>query len=240
MRVDILGTGIDLLNLEKSMQFISKALAEGRKLWIVSANPELIFRAEKDKKLQRIINKADLVLPDGIGLVWAVRQLAGKNTERVTGVDLTWRILEEGNKNAWRIFLLGSKQGVAEKAVCELRNKYPEIVFDSHHGYFSEAEEPEVLEKIEKLAPHILLVGIGAPRQENWNASYKGNAGVRIGVGGTLDVLSGEVRRAPKFYCDHNLEWLYRLIKEPSRLRRQYILPLYVLRVLRKKYKGRP
>ena len=234
--MDILGTRIDLLNLQESMSRIFQALAAGKKLWIVTANPELIYRGAKDKKLQAIISSADLILPDGIGVVWAARLFGAKKAERVTGIDLTLKILEEGQQYGWRIFSLGSKPGIAKKAVCKLSQKYPAIDFAYHHGYFSPEEEAAVLEKIESFAPHILLVGLGAPKQEYWNAAYKGLAPIRIGVGGTIDVLSGEVKRAPQFFRAHNLEWFYRLISQPARIRRQIVLPLYVLQVLKQRY----
>lgn len=239
--VRVLGTRIDNLNLEESIQEISRALTADKEIRIVTANPELIYNGDTNKDLQEVINSADLVLPDGIGVIWAARQAGYHLKERVTGVDLTFRILEEGDKRGWRIFLLGAKPGVPEKAVVNQYKKYPGVVFGCHHGYFTEEEEPSVIERIRKFTPHILLVGLGAPRQEFWNEANKGLARVRIGVGGTIDVLSGEVKRAPKFFRKYNLEWLYRLIVNPARLRRQAILPLYVVKVLSKKYiKGTP
>lgn len=234
--MNILGIRIDPLGLDESMMKISENLAAGKEQRIVTANPELIYTAQKDPELQTIINTADLVLPDGIGVVWAARQFGCHLRERVTGIDLTCRILEEGNRQGWRIFLLGARPGVAEKAVSAQYRKYPGIVFCCHHGFFTKEEEPLVLERVRKFAPDILLVGLGAPRQELFNAANDGIARVRMGVGGTIDVLAGEVKRAPRFFCDHNLEWLYRLMKEPSRIRRQAVLPLYVLKVLAKKY----
>ncbi|NLM21037.1 MAG: WecB/TagA/CpsF family glycosyltransferase [Peptococcaceae bacterium] len=234
--MDILGTRIDLLNLQESMSRIFRAVASGKKLWIVTANPELIYRGAKDKKLQATISSADFILPDGIGVVWAAHLFGAEKVERVTGIDLTLKILEEGQQHRWRIFLLGSKPEIVKKAVYNLRQKYPAIDFAYHHGYFSPEEEPAVLEKIERFAPHILLVGLGAPKQEYWNAAYKGSAQIRMGVGGTIDVLSGEVKRAPQFFRAHNLEWLYRLVSQPARIRRQIVLPLYVCKVLKQRY----
>ncbi len=236
-KIDILGTKIDVLGLKESVKIISEGVATGQELRIVTANPELIYSAQKNEELQKIINTADLVLPDGIGVVWAARQFGYRLPERVTGIDLTLRLLEEGNQRRWRIFLLGARPGVPEKAVTELYRVYPGVVLSGHHGYFSKEKEPLVIERIRKFAPDILLVGLGAPRQELFNAANQGLAMVRMGVGGTIDVLSGEVKRAPQFYRDNKLEWLYRLAANPSRIRRQAVLPLYVLRVLWKKYR---
>lgn len=234
--INILGTRIDSLGLDESLKEISEALVAGKEQRIVTANPELIYKADKDKNLQEVINTADLVLPDGIGVVWAARQFGYRLAERVTGIDLTLKLLEEGSQKGWRVFLLGARPGVAQQAVSKQARNYPGIIFCCHHGYFTEDEEPLVLKRIRKFAPDVLLVGLGAPRQELFNAANAGIARLRMGVGGTIDVLAGEVKRAPQFFRDHSMEWLYRLITDPSRIGRQAILPLYALRVLRKKY----
>lgn len=233
--LSILGIRIDPFSLDESIRVICEALESGKEQRIVTANPELIISAEKDQNLREVINTADLVLPDGIGVVWAARQLGYHLQERVTGIDLAIRLLEESNRRKWRVFLLGAKPGIAEKAVTEQYKKYPGIVFACHHGYYSSDEEPMVLERIKKFDPNILMIGLGAPRQELFSAANEGLAKIRIGVGGTIDVLSGDVKRAPKIFRNNNLEWLYRLVTDPSRIRRQAVLPLYVLKVLRRK-----
>lgn len=234
--MDILGINIDKSSIEEIIRKISTAVMEGEVLRIVTANPELIYNAQKDRELREIINSADLILPDGIGVVWAARQLGESIAERVTGIDLTMRILEEGNRRGWRIFFLGARPGVGEKAVLEQKKNYPKIAFGCHHGYFTKEEESIVLERISRFAPDILLTGLGAPKQEYFNAANPGLAKVLIGVGGSIDVLSGEVKRAPQFFVEHHLEWLYRLVTEPSRLKRQTVLPLYVIKILRRKF----
>jgi len=234
--IRILGTRIHNISLNETISKIKDTISNGKDLWIITANPELIFRAEKDFRLQSLIEKADLVVPDGIGVVWAARQLGFILQERVTGIDLTCRIFEEGHKQGWRIFLLGARPGVAQKAIATQQRKYPGITFDSYHGYFTPEEEPRVTERIRNFKPDVLLVGLGAPRQEYWNYANTGIARVRMGVGGTFDVLAGEQRRAPQVFRQYHLEWFYRLIKEPARIRRQMILPLYVLKILKLKY----
>lgn len=234
--IRILGTRIHKISLNETIVKIKEIISNGKDLWIITANPELIFKAEKDHRLQSLIEKADLVVPDGIGVVWAARQLGCFLQERVTGIDLTCRILEEGHKQGWRVFLLGARPGVAQKAITTQQRKYPGITFDSYHGYFTPEEEPQVIERIKNFKPDVLLVGLGAPRQESWNYGNPGIARVRMGVGGTFDVLAGEQTRAPRVFRQYNLEWFYRLIKEPARIRRQMILPLYVFKVLKLKY----
>lgn len=234
--MEILGIQIDSISIEECIRRISAALAEGRKIRIVTANPEMIYASAGNKDLREVINSADVVLPDGVGVLWAARQLGGYLPNRITGIDLAQRILEEGNGQSWRIFFLGAKPGVAEKAAEEQKKNYPEIVFGWHHGYFTKEEEPALFREIREFRPDILLTGLGVPKQEYFNAANPGLAGVVIGVGGSFDVLSGEVKRAPDFFRKYNLEWLYRLGSQPSRLKRQAILPLYVLKILKQRY----
>ena len=233
--VEILGVRVDSLSMEECLEKVKQAVLSGASIRIVTANPELIYKAAADNKLRQLVNSADLVVADGVGVLWAARQLGHGLPERVTGIDLVLRILEEANKHGWRIFLLGSKPGVAEKAVLNQQKKYSKIVFGCHHGYFTAEQQPLLLKRIENFEPDILLVGMGAPKQEYWTAANGGLARVSIGVGGTFDVLAGLVKRAPVFVRNLKLEWLYRLLTQPSRLKRQAILPLYVARVLQAK-----
>ncbi len=233
--IDVLGTRINNINLHECMQYISQAVQKRNELWIVTANPELIFKAKEDKELSSIIHSADLILPDGAGVLWAAKQFGHVIKERVTGIDLTYRILEKGNKLGWRIFLLGARPGIAERAMDEQHIRYPCVIFNCHHGYFTKEEESSVIEKIKVFKPDVLLVGLGSPRQEYWNWENRSLAKTIMGVGGTIDVLSGEVRRAPRVFQKYNIEWLYRLLKEPSRIKRQVILPLYIYEVLKHK-----
>jgi len=233
-QINILGTHIDNLSLEDCIKKITSTIMADDNMNIVTANPELIYKAQKDRQLQMMIDRANLVLPDGIGVLWAARRLGSEIKERVTGIDLTLRLLEEANKHNWRIFLLGAKPGIGEKALVEQKKRYPKIIFECHHGYFTEQEEADVIDQIKAFKPDVLLVGLGAPRQELWNDTHKGLAKVAIGIGGTIDVLSGKVQRAPLFYQNHHIEWFYRLMKEPKRVSRQRLLPLYVFQVLKK------
>lgn len=235
-KIRILGVAINNVSLAESTEMICSAVQEGRKLRIVTANPEMLYRAAKDERFQRVINSAELVVPDGIGVIWAASLLGMPLKERVTGADLTERILAAGNERGWKIFLLGAKPGVAQQAAAVQGRKYPHITFAVQHGYFKAKEEGEIIERITKFQPDILLAGLGSPAQEYWLHKHAGLARVSMGVGGTIDILSGRVKRAPDWMQKQGLEWLYRLCQEPSRLGRQKILPLYVLKVLKEKY----
>ncbi|KUO61991.1 MAG: N-acetylmannosaminyltransferase [Gracilibacter sp. BRH_c7a] len=234
-RYKILGTNINPVNLEESIHIIKKTVKDGDSIRVVTANPEIIYQATEDLTLQTIINTADLVVPDGIGVVWAARQLGIDIRERVTGIDLTEKILEAGNRMGWRIFLLGAKPGIAEIAISKLYQKYPGNTFSCYHGYFTQEEEPEVIRRIKNFDPDILLVGLGAPLQEYWNNENNGLAKVNMGIGGTIDVLSGHISRAPRWIRAVGLEWLYRLGREPSRISRQKKLPSFVKKVFEQK-----
>ena len=202
---------------------------------VVTANPELIYRAARQVTLSNLINTAGLVTPDGVGVVWAARMLGKPVPERVTGIDLMEALFPVAHNQGWRVFFLGGRPGVAEQAAAKVREAYPRITFGTAHGYFTADEESLVVANIGRFRPDLLCIGLGAPRQELWSAGYPGLAIVSIGVGGSFDALAGTVPRAPLWVQSIHLEWLYRLIKEPWRWRRQTVLPLFVWDVLRQK-----
>jgi N-acetylglucosaminyldiphosphoundecaprenol N-acetyl-beta-D-mannosaminyltransferase len=232
MRVNILGINVNTYTMAETVERIRSAVEERTKLRIVTANPEIIFASYRDERLKKMINSADIVTADGIGVVWAAKHLGTPVRERVTGIDLVQALFPEANKGNWRIFLLGGKPGVAELAIEKVAPNYPNIIWDVMHGYFNHQDEVGLLEKIRQFCPDLLLVGMGAPHQEYWIAGHPGLATVSIGVGGSFDALSGTVLRAPECVREHHLEWLYRLWKEPWRWKRQTVLPRFVLRVI--------
>ncbi|MDQ7093042.1 WecB/TagA/CpsF family glycosyltransferase [Desulfosporosinus sp. PR] len=232
MKVRILGITVDIYSMAETVEKIRDAIEERRLLRVVTANPEMIYASEQDPALRQVINSADLVTPDGIGVVWAARRLGTKARERVTGIDLMQAIFPAAAAGKWRIYFLGGKPGVAELAGRKVSRDYPGINLWTRHGYFSIQEEPEILEEIRRFKPDVLFVGLGAPRQEFWLAEHPGLARVSIGVGGSFDALAGTVRRAPRQIQELHLEWLYRLLKEPWRWRRQTVLPRFMVKVL--------
>ena len=232
MRVNILGITVDTYTMQETVERIRQAVENKTPIRVVTANPEMIYASEHDARLKKLINSADIVTADGIGVVWATRQLGASVSERVTGIDLVHALFPIAHAGKWRIFFLGGKPGVAEQAANQVVLKYPGITWRARHGYFSPEEEPEIIEEIRRFQPDILLVGLGAPRQEYWIAGHPGLASVSIGVGGSFDALAGIVVRAPKRIQDLHVEWLYRLWKEPWRWRRQAALPRFVFKVL--------
>ncbi len=238
-RANILGCQVDLLTLEDGIIRIKDLIRRGRPAHILTLNAEIVYQAQTNEELKSIINRADMVTPDGIGIVWGGRQLGYDIRERVTGIDLLYRLCREAPAQGWKVYLLGSAPGVAEESGRRLIADFPGLqICGNHHGYFREEDIPALISEIKELAPHILFVSLGAPKQEKWIRKYKEQLGVpvSVGVGGSLDVIAGQKRRAPLWMIRLNLEWLYRLGSEPSRIRRQMALPKFVGLILKSKY----
>ncbi|MDD2569106.1 MAG: WecB/TagA/CpsF family glycosyltransferase [Clostridia bacterium] len=218
----------------------AKTTGQGKMLHhIVTLNAEILYRAQTDPILLELINKADLVTPDGSGIVWACRELAGADLKRVTGIDLMMEICYQAGKNHWGVFLFGAKPGVADVAAQRLEEIYDTDVTGMAHGYFAPEDEEAILERINAAQPQVLFVALGAPRQEMWIDKYRDRLRVPVvvGVGGSFDVIAGNVKRAPKFFQKTGMEWLWRLLKEPWRWKRMLSLPKFMLLVKKIKRK---
>ena len=237
-RANILGTQVDLVNNRESLEIIKQFIASRQPVQIITLNAEIVYQAQQDQALLNIINGADLVTPDGIGIVWAGKHLGYPFQERVSGIDLLCLLCEQAVLEDWKIYLLGAAPGVAEVAAQQLGITYPGIrICGCHDGYFSAVQQEYIQDEIRNLKPEILFVALGAPGQEFWIKQFKDVLAVpvSIGVGGSFDVIAGMKARAPGWVISANLEWLYRLIKEPSRLKRQMALPKFVLLVFKQK-----
>lgn len=232
MRVDILGISVDTYSMQETVEQIRQAVEGQIQMRVVTANPEMIYASERNVKLKELINSADIVTADGIGVVWAARKLGTPELERVTGIDLVQALFPIAHAGQWRVFFLGGKPGVAELAAKQVVLVNRGITWDALDGYFNLQEEARVLERIRYFRPDVLLVGLGAPRQEYWIEEHPGLASVSIGVGGSFDALAGLVVRAPKRIQNLHVEWLYRLWKEPWRWKRQAVLPHFVIKIL--------
>ncbi|KUG05314.1 n-acetylmannosaminyltransferase [hydrocarbon metagenome] len=238
-KADILGCGIDLLNVDETMERINYLIESGTAEQVITLNAEIAYTARQDRQLQTIINSASLVTPDGIGIVWAGRLMGYEIKDRITGIDLIHKVSEKAVNQGWKIYLLGAAPGMADKAARNLSGLYPGLqIAGSDHGYHRQEDMEEVINCINLVRPDILLVALGAPRQEFWINNYKDRLDVPvcIGVGGSFDVIAGVKKRAPDYFIKLNLEWLYRLLSEPARIKRQAVLPLFVLQVLKSKY----
>lgn len=192
------------------------------------------MEACKDKELMMILEDADLVVPDGIGVVWASRYAEERLKERVAGYDLTQNLFAKLANTQETFYFFGGAPGVSAKAAHLMQEKYPGLqIVGGHNGYFDEAEERKIIADIQKKKPSVLLVGLGAPKQEKWIYENRRLLDVKlcIGVGGSFDVMAGNVKRAPKVFRKLGLEWFYRLITQPSRWRRMLKLPVFAFQV---------
>lgn len=233
-RLEILGVGIDRIDSQQALQQIGAFIENGEPHQIVTANAEIIYQASKNEKMRNVINAAQMVTADGSGVVWASRQLGQPLAQRVTGIDLVNSICQQSAKEKWKIYILGSAPGVAATAAVNIRNKFPGCnIIGTHHGYFNAKEEKQILAELEQLKPDVLFVALGAPKQEYWIADHIQKLGIPVamGIGGSMDVLSGNVKRAPKWMQKMSLEWLYRLLIQPTRFKRVLALPQFMLAV---------
>lgn len=242
-RVDIFGVEIHNTSLNKLIQDLKEHLKEDKGISIFTPNTEIVMQAKKSDTEKKILNSATYIIPDGIGLIYGARLRGIELKERVTGYDTSMALLDIANQNGYGLYLLGGKEGVAEKAVESLKITHPGIrITGCHHGYFEGShlgkelspEEEQIIDDIKSNNTDILFVGFGFPRQERWINDNIDETGVKvaIGNGGVIDILAGDAKRAPDIYIKLGLEWLYRLLKDPSRIKRQIVLPLFIIQVL--------
>ncbi|MCD7748543.1 MAG: WecB/TagA/CpsF family glycosyltransferase [Oscillospiraceae bacterium] len=233
MRASILGVDFDRVTTAEAVAWAMAEMRRQRCAYVCTPNPEIVWACRRDKALRAAIAGADMTLADGVGIVWASQVLQCPVPERVSGYDFLLALLA---KMEGRVFLLGGKPGVAEDAARRIQEQFPHVaVCGVHDGYFSD-EEP-ILEAIRSARPDLLLVCLGSPKQELWMEGHRGQlpVGLMAGLGGCLDVLAGRKRRAPNIWIRLRLEWLYRLMQEPGRIKRQSRLPLFAAAVLKER-----
>ncbi|MDQ0154260.1 WecB/TagA/CpsF family glycosyltransferase [Robertmurraya andreesenii] len=240
-KVDILG--IPFVNTTKA-QFVKKLdehLANQDKVFVVTANPEIVMKAREDEQYKKVIDQATYITADGIGVVKAAQLLNKPIPERVTGYDTMLDLLELAQEKQYSIYLLGGQQETLEKAVANIKASYPKINIVGQHNGFFDWSSNTIQQEISEKKPDLIFVALGVPRQENWIAQNLSafEKGVCIGVGGSFDVIAGTVERAPEMWQKANLEWLYRLIKQPSRWKRMLALPRFGLKILKVKVTGK-
>jgi len=239
MRIDILGCGFDNITADEAVSYALDLISSRQKEYIVTPNPEIVWMARRDEALSAAVNGAALVLPDGIGIIHAARILGTPLCEKIPGIDFVAALFNKMAGSGGSVFLFGAKPGVAEEAGLALVQSYPGLVIaGTADGYF--ADEELVIEQINSANPDLLLVCLGAPKQELWMREKTGllNAGLCAGLGGSLDIFAGKTKRAPAFYQRFGLEWFYRLIREPRRIKRMIKLPLFILTVIGIRIRG--
>ena len=242
-RVDILGIGFDRLDLTKAADRIAERHARGQRTFVITANPEFVMLARRDRELRAIAQEADLVVADGTGVLVASRVLRSALPARVPGRLLVQAVLARIASTGAPVFLLGAGPGVAERAARALARKFPEIrIAGTHAGSPAAAEDGAIRARVRESGTRVLLVAYGMPAQERWlarNLPELPSVLVAIGVGGVFDQLAGRVRVPPAFVHALGFEWLWRLLFEPRRWRRQRVLPVFALLVLRERLLGR-
>ena len=239
-RTDVLGVGFDNVTMAEAVE---RALAlidarEGR--YVVTPNPEIVMLAKENPALKEALAGADIVLPDGAGIIKGAAILGRPMKEKVPGIDFACGVMARLAECGGSVYLFGAKPGVAEAAAETLRTKFPGLVISgTSDGYFS--DDGPIIEKIKDAAPDLLLVCLGAPKQELWMAKMSGKlpVGLMVGLGGSLDVFAGTVKRAPEAWQKLDLEWLYRLLKEPRRIGRMMKLPLFVIEAAGERLRGK-
>ena len=238
MKKDILGVRFDDVSRQEAAQLGAAMLEQDQFHYVVT--PEFILAAEKDADFRQVLNSADLVIPDGIGVVYSAKILGTPLKERVPGIEFAADMLAKLDQMGGRLYLLGAKPGVAQEAGRRILEQHPNIVLcGTHDGYFK--DEEAVLLEVAAARPDVLFVCLGAPKQEKWMARWGRHTGARlaIGLGGALDVFAGNVERAPESWRKLGLEWAYRLKKEPQRAGRMAKLPLVLVKSAGARLRGR-
>ncbi|HEX3549376.1 MAG TPA: WecB/TagA/CpsF family glycosyltransferase [Candidatus Elarobacter sp.] len=233
---EVLGCRVDAVGRDEAVSRIAALANSGRPGLVVTLGVEMVMAARRDDAFRRIVNGAALVTCDTIGLLLASRLRGGPLRTRVTGVELVDALAaRSASLGDIRLYLLGGAGDTAERAAAALRARYPEVqIAGTHDGYFSAADEPGIVAAIRNSGANVLLAGLGSPRQEQWLARHlaASGAGAGIGIGGSLDVYAGNVKRAPALFQRTGTEWAYRLAREPRRGRRQLALPRFAVAAL--------
>jgi N-acetylglucosaminyldiphosphoundecaprenol N-acetyl-beta-D-mannosaminyltransferase len=234
---------VNFANLKKSelITHLEKRILQEEQTFLVTANPEIVMHAYNDHSYSQIVNSSDFTIADGIGVIIGSKILGDPLPERIAGFDLMMELLKKGNTNSWSAYFLGAKNEVLEQAIQNVKKDYPKLkIVGWNDGYF-DWDSSQIQQEIKEKQPDLIFVALGFPKQEMWIANNLNSftKGLFMGVGGSFDVLAGTVKRAPIFWQKLNLEWLYRLIKQPSRWRRMLVLPLFIIKVIFDKNKSK-
>lgn len=238
MRIDVLGVGFDNLTMQEAVARGAELLEQEGCHYVVTPNPEIVETCRENPAARDAVNGADLVLPDGVGIIKGAQILGTPMKEKTPGIEFAAHLMDEMGRKGKSLYLLGAKPGVAEAAAQRLQEQYPGLrIAGTHDGYFK--DDGPVVEAIAASGADCVFVCLGAPKQELWMAKNGPATGARLlcGLGGSLDVFAGVVERAPKFWSDHGLEWFYRLLHNPSRIGRMMKLPLFLVHVKAEKRK---
>ena len=243
-RVNVLGVGVDPLTVEELHAEIGRLVRERKRGLVLNANTHCLNLCYEDSELRDFLNGAEIVFCDGVGVMLAARILGRRIPARITYADWAWQLADFASTQGFSLYFLGARPGVARAAARRLKERYPDLeIAGVHHRYFDRSQNEAVVEEINAAAPDILLVGLGMPLQEYWlmENGHRLDAGLALTGGAVFDYVSGRLRRGPRFLIGSGFEWLARLLVEPRRLWRRYLVgnPLFLLRVLRQRLGAR-
>lgn len=231
---------IDFLNITQSdflENHLYQHLRHQEKSFVVTANPEIVMKTKEDPTYKQIVQSADYVVPDGIGILFAAKYMKQPLQERIAGFDVMMDLLAFADKEKLSCYFLGAEETINAKAILEVKERFPHVKIAGHHHGFFDMDDHHIAENMKLSQPDIIFVALGFPRQEEWITTYMSDfsKGVFIGVGGSFDVLAGEVKRAPEIWIKLNLEWLYRLLKQPFRVKRVFKIFEFMGRIIFKR-----
>ena len=234
-RVEVLGVPVDCVTTEQALQVIEEMIRGDHADTVIAVNPEKVMRARQDPALLGQLMRAGLLIPDGIGVVVAARGKQLERVDRVAGSDLMPLLCGLAVRKGYKVFLFGASSEANESVVRTLGERFPGLsIAGAQHGFVEEADMPALIRRINESQAEILFVALGSPKQELWIDRWLADLTVKVvqGVGGTFDVLAGRVKRAPSVWRKIHLEWLYRLLCEPRRIRRQAALPRFAAQII--------
>jgi N-acetylglucosaminyldiphosphoundecaprenol N-acetyl-beta-D-mannosaminyltransferase len=240
--VNILGFQIDNLRMAEVIPEIKEFIKSGSPHQVITANSLMLRAASDNTRLKEVFARSALVIPDSVGMILAGKILGHSLLERVPGIDLMYQIFALCQQEGYAIYLLGAKPGVSAQAAERIRGQFPRLkIAGTHHGYFDDREEARVIEEIKSLKPEVLFVGLNIPHQELWIAEHLNALAVpvAVGIGGSFDVISGRIKRAPAAMQQAGLEWFWRTIVEPWRVKRIILLPGFLWKVYQQKWQDK-
>ena len=238
--VEIMGVPFLHINQTNFVKLLVERAVNKEKTFVITANPEIVMRANEEPQLKSYIKEATYICADGIGVVKAASLLGEDLPGRVTGYDTMVELLKVGQEKRFKVYLLGAQPDTLKKTVANIERDYPNVDIVGYHDGFFDWDNNTIAEQAAALAPDFIFVALGVPRQEKWISENmdKFSHGVFMGIGGSFDVIAGTVKRAPMIWQKLNLEWFYRLLSQPSRWKRMLVLPQFALKVLAMKRKG--
>jgi len=242
-RVPFLNTFIDNLTMNETVQLIEHAIQNNQQLHHTVINAAKVVALQKDIELRKSVNNSDLINADGQAIVWSANFLGKRIKQRVAGIDLMQKLVEVSSQNKYKIYLLGAKEDVVSELVRLYSEEYgSDIIAGYRNGYFTEQEEKHIIQKIANSGANILFVAISSPKKENLLFKYRNelkDVNFIMGVGGSFDVITGKVKRAPEWMQKWGMEWFYRFLQEPKRMWKRYLVgnAKFIILVLKEKFK---